>query len=516
MNFALFNELHARSDPDALALADERCRFSRLELERWAARFAHWLQGQGCKPGDTLAIFLPNRAEVVVALLGAFKAGVMVVPLNWRLAGEELRRVFQHSGARAVVTEQGFVPTFTEAGASVVLDVDAQPMGGTFWRELGAQPEQFPTFQAQGDDIANLLYTSGSTSAPKAAIHTHGMRVAIAAAMADCFQLSRQDVALGLSPIFHTSGLSVLSNALMVGCPIITMEKWDVERFAHTVAAERVTFMHMIGTLVVDVARAPIQLFDEIRKTGGLRFTWGGGHAVAEETFLEYERRMGGVFLQGYSRTEGGMTYNPLGRERSFVHNGFANRNSSEIGIFHWDTRKPCAAGEEGEICVRGDGVSPGYWDGNYIRSLRLREGGWQPTGDNGFIDAQGNLHFLGRLDFMIKTGGENVYPEEVSSALLKIEGIRDVAVFGIPDERMGARIAALVVTEKAAAGASPSLDPAAIIEASRAWLPGFKIPRTIVLVDGLPKLGNGKLDMAACREIVLSPGRTQAPVPNA
>jgi acyl-CoA synthetase (AMP-forming)/AMP-acid ligase II len=507
MNFALFNELHARNDPSALALADESCRFTRLELEQWASRFANWLDAQGCKPGDRLALFLPNRAEVVIALLGAFKAGIVPVPLNWRLAGDELRRVFLHSGARTVVTEDGFAPTFAACGAPKVLEVDAEPMSGSFWHEVGAQANRFDTFQAQGGDIANLLYTSGSTSAPKAAIHTHGMRVAIASAMTDCFRLSRHDVALGLSPIFHTSGLSVLSNALMVGCPIVTMEKWSVERFAQTVATERVSFLHMIGTLVVDVARAPLSMFDLVKENGGLRFTWGGGHAVAQETFRDYERRMGGYFLQGYSRTEGGMTYNPLGEQRSFVHNGLGNRNSAEIGIFDWTTRAPRGVNEEGEICVRGDGVSPGYWDGAYIRSHRLLDGGWQPTGDNGFIDAQGNLYFLGRLDFLIKTGGENVYPEEVSAALLKVSGIKDVAVFGLPDERLGTQIAALVVlSEQAPADGAPPLDEAAIMQASRAQLPGFKIPRTVLLVERLPKLGNGKVDLAACRRIALNP----------
>lgn len=504
MNFALFNELHARSDPQALALADERCRLDRRELEQWACRFASWLAAQGCKPGDRLAIFLPNRAEVVIALLGAFKAGVVPVPLNWRLGGDELRRVVQHSDARVVVTDKERAGLFAQTGTAAVLEVGPEPMDGSFWREIAAQPDRFQAFQAQSADIANLLYTSGSTSAPKAAIHTHGMRVAIASAMVDCFQLSSSDVALGLSPMFHTSGLSVLSNALMAGCPLITMEKWDLEQFTRTVAREQVSFLHMIGTLVVDVAQAPAALFRDVRKNGGLRFTWGGGHAVAPDTFKEYERRMGGLFLQGYSRTEGGLTYNPLGSDRSFIHNGVPNRNSSEVGIFDCETRTRCAAGKAGEICVRGDGVSPGYWDGQYIRTHRLLDGGWQPTGDAGVIDTQGNLHFLGRLDHMIKTGGENVYPEEVSSALLKIDGIRDVAVCGIPDERLGTRLAALVVAD-----AGSGLNPDTIVEAGRLHLGGFKIPRVIRFVDELPRLSNGKVDLAACRAVALRPGRT-------
>lgn len=497
MNFALFSELHARSDPLALALVDERVRLTRIELDAWSNRFANWLHASGHRAGDLVTMLLPNRAEAVIALLGAWKAGVVAVPLNWRLAGEELRRVFAHTGARAVITDEAHAVAFAAQGASHVLTVDAQVQGGSFWACLEEQGDRFATFQAQSGDIANLLYTSGSTSAPKAAIHTHGMRVAVAGAMADCFQLSRKDVALAVSPLFHTSGMSVTCNALFTGCPLITMEKWNLTRFVEALAREGVTFLHIIATLVVDIVRAPLETFAPLQGKPRLRFTWGGGHAVTEEMLRAYEDRLGGDFLLGYGRTEGGLTYQPLGEARRFTDNGRPNRNSSELAIFDWDTRRPCGTGEAGEICVRGDGVSPGYWDGNFIRTQRMTDG-WQHTGDNGFFDADGHLHFLGRLDFMIKTGGENVYPEEVSRALLQIDGIRDAAVFGVPDERFGERVAALVVLQES----DSTLSPARIIDAARALLPGFKIPRTIVTVDDLPKLGNGKVDMAAARSI--------------
>jgi len=497
MNFSLFPELHARSEPDALALADERVRLARAELETWANRFANWLNANGHRPGDLTALFLPNRAEVVIALLGAWKAGVVAVPLNWRLAGEELKRVFTHTSALSVVTTDAHAAAFVAMGASHVLSVGAQARDGSFWAALSEQPDTYATFQAQSGDIANLLYTSGSTSMPKAAIHTHGMRVTIGGAMADCFKLSRRDVALAISPMFHTGGLSVACNALFTGCPLITMEKWDLARFVETLAREQVSFVHIIATLVVDIVRAAPETFAPLQGRPPLRFTWGGGHAVTGAMLRVYEERLGGDFLLGYSRTEGGLTYQPLGPKRRFTDNGLPNRNSSDVAIFDWTTRQPCGVGAAGEICVRGDGVSPGYWDGEYVRAQRMVDG-WQRTGDNGYFDADGHLHFLGRLDFMIKTGGENVYPEEVARALLEIDGIRDVAVFGVPDERYGERVAALVVPQQSGSGLSGE----DIIEAARPLLPGFKIPRIILLVDDLPKLGNGKVDMAAVRRI--------------
>jgi acyl-CoA synthetase (AMP-forming)/AMP-acid ligase II len=226
--------------------------------------------------------------------------------------------------------------------------------------------------------------------------------------------------------------------------------------------------------------------------------TWGGGHSINPALLEEFERRVGGVFVQGYARTEGGLAYNSIEpHERSFDHHGFANANSAEIAIFDPENGQLCPAGVQGEIAVRGDGVSPGYWDGNVTRKLPLYEGGWQPTGDLGELAEDGALRFLGRIDSMIKTGGENVYPAEVEQVLLKIEGVQDAVVFGLPDPRWGEKVAAVVVRS------NPLLTAAAVEHGARASLGAFKIPRVVVFVPELPKLGNSKIDLQACRRLV-------------
>jgi acyl-CoA synthetase (AMP-forming)/AMP-acid ligase II len=324
------------------------------------------------------------------------------------------------------------------------------------------------------------------------------MRVAIAAAMADCFGLSRRDVGLAISPLFHTSGMSVLGNCVFVGCPLVLLEQWDIDEFVKTIASEQVTFMHLIGTIVVDIARAPEAHFP--RGPSSVRFTWGGGHSLDPQALETFERRIGGVFLQGYSRTEGGLTYNPIDRaRRRFDSNGFANRNSSDVAIMDPATQRFCADGDIGEIVVRGDGVSPGYWDHEFIRSRPAYEGGWQPTGDLGSYDPAVGLRFLGRSDHMIKTGGENVYPNEVEAVLLAMPQVADAVVVGIPDQRLGHRVAALVVPADASVTATD------VERACRAALAGFKIPRTVAFVDSLPRLGTQKVDLAACRNVLQS-----------
>ena len=502
MNFALFPEIHARSDPGATAVVDRRVRLSWSELDALAGRFAHLLASRGVGPGDRVAIWLPNRVEVVVALLGSMKVGAIPVPINWRLQGPDLARLIAHCAPACAVTDATRADAFDPSLVPAPLTVADAPRAGSFWDALDGLPETFPARASQADEIANLLYTSGTTSTPKAAIHTHGMRVAVAAAMADCFRLSRRDVGLAISPIFHTSGLSVLSNAMFVGCPVVLLDRWDLGELLEAIDRERVTFMHVIGTIVVDIARAPESAFARYRRET-MRFAWGGGHSLDVETFAAYERRIGGVLLQGYSRTEGGLTYNPLDpARRRFDHNGFANRNSSDVAVVDPATGRPMAVGETGEIVVRGDGVSPGYWDGDYVRQPRLVDGGWQPTGDLGRFDADGALHFLGRRDLMIKTGGENVYPAEVEAVLLATPGVADAVVVGLPDPRLGQRVAAAIVRS------DPTLTVADVERACRAALGGFKIPRTIGFMDTLPRLGTQKVDLAACRDRLAAIGR--------
>ena len=495
MNFAGFLEIHARSAPDSLALADARLRLTYSELDQLSSAFAAGIVEAGLRAGDRVAICLLNRVELVITLFGCFKAGVIAAPLNWRLQGPDLTKVVHHCAPAYAVTTRERVEELAGMGIPRVLEVGDTAREGGFWDFLAAAPSGFPTVGRQHGDIANLLYTSGTTATPKAAIHTHGMRVSIAGTMADCFKLSRNDRALAISPLFHTGGMSLLSNAMFVGCPCILMEKWELGSFLTTVQREKITFLHLIATLIVDIANAPEVAFEGF--TQQVRMVWGGGHNVSPEILETFERRLGGTLLLGYSRTEGGLTYNILDpARRSFAHNGYPNSNSSEVAVIDPERGERCPPGITGEIMVRGDGVAPGYWDGTFVRRPILFDGSWQPTGDLGFIDSDGALHFIGRNDEMIKTGGENVYPSEVATALLGLAGVSDVAVFGLPDPRMGQRVAAVIVRS------DPSLTEEDVERAARAALGGFKIPRAITFADALPRLGSQKIDVAACRRL--------------
>lgn len=493
MNFATFFELHARGEPDKIALVDRGRRWTYGELDQMANRFANTIVAMGLRREDRVAVRSLNRVELAISLLGGWKAGVVTVPLNTRLGSDDVLRLLRHASPKLVVAPQ------SEAEALRgyrVLDFAAAGATGSFWSTIAGASPDFASVGAQNSDVANLLYTSGTTSLPKAVIHTHGMRASIAGTMVHCFRMSRHDVALSISPIFHTGGMSVFCNAMFVGGTVVMMTRWDINEFARLIAEEGITYTHVVSTIAVDIARAPESLFDPAKSR--MRFTWGGGHATDPSVFKVYEQRVGGLFLQGYSRTEGGIAYNPLDpAKRRFDMHGFPNRNNSDLGIFNRERGTLTGAGEAGEIVVAGDGVSPGYWDGDFVRTPRPYRGGWSPTGDIGFIADDGALHFIGREDHMIKTGGENVYPSEVSSVLMAIPGVSDAVVFDVPDDRLGQRIAALVVAK------DPALSLEALDAACRAKLPGFKIPRSVILVDALPRLGSEKVDLEACRRVI-------------
>jgi acyl-CoA synthetase (AMP-forming)/AMP-acid ligase II len=496
MNFALFLEMYARGRPDALAIVDRRMRLNYGELNEAASRFASSLETRGARPGDRVAFYMPNRAELAIGLLGAFKAGVIAVPFNWRLTEADLARPATHARPMLLLTTEELLPNVPDIAGMEVLACSDAVRTGSFWAALAEASPEFDSRGQQSGDIANLLYTSGTTSMPKAVIHTHGMRIAISSTMADIFKLSCRDVGIAVSPMFHTGGLSVFANAIFCGGAVVLQEKWDLEAFVEAIRNEGVTFMHLVTTIVVDIVRAPASLFEALPKT--VRFTWGGGHSADPSLFEEFEQRVGGTFCQGYSRTEGGITYNPMDRGlRRFDMHGYPNRNNSQIAILDGDTGLPASKGAAGEIAVAGDGVTPGYWDGERISIIRPRGGIWQPTGDAGYFREDGALVFLGREDHMIKTGGENVYPSEIMAVLLAMPDVSDAVVFDMPDERLGQCVAALVVPK------STALTPQDVDAACRAKLAGFKIPRRLSFVDELPRLGSQKVDLSACREIM-------------
>lgn len=494
VNFANSLSLHARSEPEKPAIVACQSHVNFSQLDALTDRFANCLDALAVRSSDRVVIHARNTLEFVIAFFGTMKHGAIVAPVNKRLLGKDLDRLLDHTRPRVVVTEVADRDRFDRIGAEIL---DFGPDGsGRFWQKLTAELATRAARGAQSDQIANLLYTSGTTATPKAAIHTHRMRHAVAGAMANRFELSRRDVGLAVSPFFHTGGLSVLCNCMYVGATCVLMEKWDPHQLLSEITAHGVTFAHLVSTLVVDITDLPERAFADFAPR--MRMTWSGGHSVDVARLAEYERRIGGVLVNGYSRTEGGLTYNfPDPSYRSFTHNGMPCLDSSEVAIYDEASDTFGAAGIPGEILVRGDGVSPGYWQEDGMCPPDIIANGWVRTGDAGFIDEAGALHFQGRIGHMIKSGGENVFPGEVEQAIIRHDEVINVVVVATHDQRFGEVVSALVVPR------SSTLTEDVLRDFLRGNIAGYKIPRRIRFVEELPRLGSGKVDLSRARELL-------------
>lgn len=507
MNAAARLDFHARSDPAGLALVDDPSgrTWTWADLLADVERAQCGLAELGIGAGERLGLLTWNRPEFVVLHLACLRAGVIPALYNMRWGADELRHAVADADPVALVGE-GSSGAVIEAAladhratAILIPAEDGEP-SPALERLLGARGEAPPAVDRADDDLAEIMYTSGTSGRPKGVLHHHGHHLANSAALIDHFVLRRGDVGLAPFPLFHQSGQTVWSVALGLGGPLVLTRRWQRGDFARLLREHRVTYTHLISTAVNDLA-ADREL--ETDPEGTLRLTLFGGGQTSDLQALAYEERFGGVLCSGYGRSEGGYCWEDPDRERRrFDRNGRPLRGTAELIILGPEGER-LGAGGTGEIRMRGDSVSPGYWRRPDLDEVSFDADGFMLTGDLGSFDEEGCLTFRGRADRMIKSGGENVHPSEVEEALLRMPSVAAVAVVGIPDERLSERIAAAVVLRGA--------DVDALETWCRENMAGFKRPRTIAALDELPLLGSGKVDYAAVTERLVATPKEEA-----
>ncbi|GHF65118.1 malonate--CoA ligase [Seohaeicola zhoushanensis] len=459
---------------------------------RIAARQAGALAAAGLKPGDRLAVQVEKSPEALALYAACVMSGVVFLPLNTAYKADELEYFVSDSAAGAVVCGPASEETLRRiAGAARVLTLDADGTGSLSDAAAG-QPDQFRPVDRTDDDLAALLYTSGTTGRSKGAMLSQSNLLSNALTLVEEWRFTPQDVLLHALPIFHTHGLFVASNVVLAaGASMIYLPKFDVDTVLRFLP--QATSMMGVPTFYTRLLADP--RFDRAICSGMRLFTSGSAPLLAE-THKAFEARTGHRILERYGMTETNMnTSNPYEGERRAGTVGFP-LPGVELKITDPETGATLPDGEAGIIEVRGPNVFQGYWQMPEKTKAELREDGFFITGDIGLVDPDGYVQIVGRAKDLIISGGYNIYPKEVELVLDDQPGVLESAVIGVPHPDFGEGVVGVLV---AAPGATPDLD--AIRASVGEKLARFKQPKVLEVVSELPRNTMGKVQKNILRD---------------
>ncbi|WP_294931101.1 malonyl-CoA synthase [uncultured Paracoccus sp.] len=459
-----------------------------------AHRFAHALKGLGLKPGDRLAVQIAKSPEALALYAAALAGGFVFLPLNTAYTPDEVAYFVENSGAALLVGD----PARADTLAPVAERLKAQfqtldGAGGGSLTDLAAnEPASFDATPRGRDDLAAILYTSGTTGRSKGAMLSQSNLLENAQVLAQEWRFTDQDVLLHALPIFHTHGLFVASNvSLLTGGRMIFLPGFKAAEVVELLP--RATAMMGVPTFYTRLLDDPA--FDR-DLTRHMRLFTSGSAPLLAETHRQFEDRTGHRILERYGMTETNMsTSNPYEGERRAGTVGFP-LPGVELRITDPDTGEELPQGTPGMIEVRGHNVFQGYWQMPEKTAEELRENGFFITGDIGVIDADGYVSIVGRQKDLIISGGYNIYPKEIELLLDEQPGVLESAVIGTPHPDFGEGVVAVIVPEP---GHAPT--PEALEAAIAPQLARFKQPKRYVLTDSLPRNTMGKVQKNLLRE---------------
>ncbi|MFC4065234.1 acyl-CoA synthetase [Actinoplanes subglobosus] len=474
----------AAMSPGATALIFQGRRTTYAELFERTSRLAAALRTAGVRPGDRVAYLGPNHPSFAETMFATWMLGAVFVPLNFRLTPPEIDYQLRHSGAVALISA---APVEISVTIHVLID-DLEAFAG----EEGRVDEP----ETGLDDVALILYTSGTTGHPKGAMLTHGNLVWNCYNLLVCVDVASDEVTLVSAPLFHVAALNqCLLPTFLKGGTSVIMPGWDVDGCFDAIAEHRITWMFGVSQMFAGLARSPRWPTADLTS---VRSLMTGGAPVPEALIRAYQER-GLAFCQGYGMTETAPGATFLEARESRAHIG-----SAGLPVFFAEVRvtrpdlTPADPGEPGEVLVRGPNVTPGYWNDPAATAAALTDG-WFRSGDLAVVDEAGHLRIVDRTKDMYISGGENVYPAEVEAAIFEHPAVAEAAVVGVPDDRWGEVGRAFVVPVPGA-----SLSPADVPEFLSGRLARYKIPVYVDVVEDLPRTGSNKVRKGPLRNLPL------------
>ncbi len=464
-----------------------------------SGKFANALVALGVKPGDRVAVQVPKSIEALMLYLGTVRAGAVFLPLNTGYMPAEIEYFVSDASPALLVCDpekaSGYEELANRLGVGLeTLGVWSEPgcSAGTLLDHVEKASPDFKNIDRDSGDLAAILYTSGTTGRSKGAMLSHENLLSNALTLKEYWQFTADDVLLHALPIFHTHGLFVATNTVLVsGASMIFLPGFSNDQVIEYLPK---------ATAMMGVPTFYTRLLDDQRFNRDLvqhmRLFVSGSAPLLAETHQQFEERTGHRILERYGMTETNMnTSNPYDGERKAGTVGFP-LPGVELRIADPDSGKTLDQGEIGIIEVKGPNVFSGYWQMPEKTKEEFREDGFFITGDMGMIDGDGYVHIVGRSKDLIISGGYNVYPKEVELLLDEQDGVKESAVIGVPHPDFGEGVVGVIVAEK-----DRALEEKDLLESIRSQIARYKQPKRLVFIDELPRNTMGKVQKNILRE---------------
>jgi acyl-CoA synthetase (AMP-forming)/AMP-acid ligase II len=492
------SRLHARERPDSVALDFKDRLTTYAELDERASRVANGLLSMGQPPGARIGYLGKNLDRFWEVVLGTFKSRTAIVGLNWRLAAPELAFVIGDAECEVLFVGAGFYDVVASIlpGLPRVKQIVAMDGGHAEWPDFEAwreaQSATDPMLPSSDDDDILQVYTSGTTGLPKGVRLNNANYLSLFRNHAtDVEPYGDRDVILIAMPFFHVAGINMGMGTLANGACGVILPEVDPKEILRLIPAKGITQATLVPAVILAVTQQP-----EARETdfSTLKRITYGGSPIPEAVLRDATALMGCGFMQAYGLTEttgGPITYLPPADHdpaRGKLRSCGRAAPGREIKVVDADGRT-LPPGQVGEILMRAPCVMKGYWKREEGNAEAFDAEGFFRSGDAGYFDEEGYLYIHDRMKEMIVSGGENIYPAEVENALAGHPAVQDVAVIGVPDDRWGEAVKAVVALKAGAV-----VEPAELIAYARERIAGYKLPKSVDFVAAIPRNPSGKI----------------------
>ncbi|MFB9263890.1 AMP-binding protein [Bradyrhizobium erythrophlei] len=484
INLSSFIAFHARRTPNRCALKYRGEDVSYASFDLQIRQAAGWLASRGIGPGDVVAVLMKNSTAFLELVFATSHIGAVFLPINYRLAADEVGYIVGNSGARLLVADKELAAIATGGAPVVLLDEVAQSSIISLAPDIAPAPMHV----RQPRDLMRLMYTSGTTDRPKGVMLTYENMYWKSADQTLVLGLNADTRLLVVGPLYHVGALDLPGIAVLWHGGMLCIHRhFEPEPALAAIEREKLTAAWFAPVMTTALLTCPNR---ERYDVSSLRWAIGGGEKTPEariRTFSEYFTNARYIDAYGLTESCGGDTFMEPGREIEKI--GSTGRAIAHVEIeIRDDDGRRLPAGQNGEICLRGPKVTQGYWK-DPEKTASAFFGDWFRTGDIGYLDQDGFLYLTDRKKDMIISGGENIASSEVERVIYEMPEVREVAVIGLPDGRWGERPVAIVVL---ADGATLTLP--ALADHCRERLAGFKVPKQLIIRDSLPRNPSGKV----------------------